>query len=66
MKVGADERSVFSATELAARWGLDVKTIHEAIAQEQIPSFRIGRRVLIPREAVEKLEQGRVLPDRTK
>lgn len=59
----ASEKPVIGVTELAKRWGVDQKTIREAINLGQLPSFRIGRRrVLIPLAAVESMEQGRGLP----
>lgn len=59
----AGEKPVIGVTELAKRWGVDQKTIREAIELGQLPSFRVGRRrVLIPLAAVESMEQGRGLP----
>lgn len=49
-----DLRSSASATltrkDVASTLGVDPRTVTEGIRQGTIPSIRIGRRVLIPRE----------------
>lgn len=58
------ERPVLSVQELARRWGVDVKTIYQAIERGQLPAIRIGKRVIrIPRAIIEQMEQGRVVPE---
>ena len=53
-------RTMLKPKELAERWGVDVKTIYEAIELGQVPIVQVGhRRKLIPIAAVEKIEQGR-------
>ena len=42
-----------TARELASLLGLDRKTVYEGAARGQIPSLRVGRRVLFPRAAIE-------------
>ena len=42
-----------TARELAGLLGVDRKTVYEGAARGQIPSLRIGRRVLFPRAAIE-------------
>lgn len=67
MRRGGDSDAgtpVLTIKELAKRWGLDPKTVRAGIEEGHLPAFRIGRRVLIPRAAVERLEQGRGLPER--
>ena len=52
-----------SVQELADRWQVDVKTIYQAIELGQIPVIRVGKRVLrIPRDFIERLEQGCEVP----
>lgn len=59
------DRPVLTAQELARRWEVDIKTIYQAIELGQIPVIRVGKRVLrIPRMAIERLEQGRVVSER--
>ena len=56
-------RPVFTVKELADRWGVNAKTIREAIAMKQLPAFRVGqRRLLIPAAAVTRFEQGCDVP----
>ena len=59
-------RTMLSSREVAARWGVDVKTIYEAIKAGQLSVLRLGRKgklILIPLAEVEAHErQGRVAP----
>jgi excisionase family DNA binding protein len=50
-----DERLTLSVPEVAARLGLSRNGAYEAVAAGQIPSIRIGRRVLVPRVALDRL-----------
>jgi excisionase family DNA binding protein len=53
------ERDVYSVPEVAARLGVDRNTAYQAIKEGQIPSIRVGHRILVPRAAFERLlEQG--------
>jgi excisionase family DNA binding protein len=52
--------------QVAARWGLDRKTVYAMIQRRELPSRRCGRLVKIPRKAVELWEQASVAPDRTR
>ncbi len=44
---------MIAARELAAMLGVDRKTVYEGAARGEIPSVRVGRRVLFPRTAIE-------------
>lgn len=56
-------RTMLSVGELAERWGVDVKTIREAIELGQLPAVAVGRRrKLVPIAAIERMEQGRDMP----
>lgn len=48
-----DGSLVFTADELAVRLGMDRKTVYDGAARGEIPSRRVGRRVLFPRAAIE-------------
>jgi len=54
-------RLVLSVKEARGRLGLSRGLMYEALRTGQIPSIRIGRRILIPRVALERLldEAGR-------
>ncbi len=57
------KRPVLTVKELAERWGLNIKTVYEAIELKQVPTIKVGRRrILIPRAWVEEME-GRVVPE---
>jgi excisionase family DNA binding protein len=54
------ERDVYSVPEVAARLGVDRNTAYQAIKEGQIPSIRVGHRILVPKAAFERLlEQGK-------
>ena len=46
---------VYDVKAVAQALGLSRNTVYELIRQGQIPSVRLGRRILIPREALENL-----------
>lgn len=48
-------RLVFSVKEARQQLGLSRGLMYEALRSGQIPSIRIGRRILIPRVALEQL-----------
>ena len=48
-----------TARELAALLGVDRKTVYDAARRGEIPSVRVGRRFLFPREAIEAWLSGR-------
>jgi excisionase family DNA binding protein len=50
-----DERLTLSVPEVALRLGLSRNGAYEAVAAGQIPAIRIGRRVLVPRVALERM-----------
>ena len=47
-----------SVAEAGLQLGLGRSLMYEAIRSKQIPSIRIGRRILIPRVALERLLEG--------
>ena len=49
-----DYRLTLSVEEARASLGIGRNTMYEAIHQGQIPFIRIGRRILIPRVALER------------
>jgi excisionase family DNA binding protein len=45
----------------AAKAGVHRKTIYEGVRKRQVPSFRIGRKLLIPRRAFDRLvDEGKI------
>jgi excisionase family DNA binding protein len=49
------ERLVYSAAEVRVLLGLSRASIYEAIRRGEIPSIRVGRRVMVPRAALEAM-----------
>jgi excisionase family DNA binding protein len=47
------ERLTLTVNEAAAVVGVHPLTLREAIRRGEVPSVRVGRRVLIPRKALE-------------
>lgn len=54
MDTEVKERAVYTVAEAAKLLGVGTKQTYEAVYDGTIPSFRIGRRILIPRRAFEK------------
>jgi excisionase family DNA binding protein len=52
------ERLTLTVEEVAATLGISLSHAYEAIRRGEIPSIRIGRRVLVPRAALERLLEG--------
>jgi excisionase family DNA binding protein len=49
------ERSTYTVPEAAQLLGLSRNRTYEAIAAGEVPALRIGRRVLVPRAALERM-----------
>jgi excisionase family DNA binding protein len=57
----AGSRRPYTPRTAAAKAGCNIKTIYEAVAKKQVPSFRLGRKLLIPRRPFDQLvDEGRV------
>jgi excisionase family DNA binding protein len=48
-----EERLTYSVQETAELLGLSVNGTYDAVRQKIIPSLRIGRRIVIPKAALE-------------
>ena len=53
--VVVEERRAFSVSEVAVMLGLHRQTLAAAIRRGELPSVRIGRKVLVPSEALDRL-----------
>ena len=53
-----NELSPLTAKEVAAILDCNVKSVYDAIRRKEIPSIRLGRMLLIPRPAFERLLRG--------
>jgi len=56
------ERLVYTVEEARRLLGLSRGLMYEAIRRGEIPSIHIGRRILVPRAALERLLQQGVIP----
>src|SRR5262245_35967561 len=54
MDYGQD-RMTFSVTEAAGRLGISRAFAYELVARGELPCLRFGRRVVVPRKALERL-----------
>ncbi|MEO9009897.1 MAG: helix-turn-helix domain-containing protein [Nakamurella sp.] len=57
-EVRASRSAVITRTEAAAALGVDPRTITASIENGSIPSVKLGRRVVIPRERFIRLIDG--------
>lgn len=56
-----DSRILMSVPEASRALGIGVRTLREFIARRRIKSVRIGRRVLLRKQDLEKFVEGRVV-----
>jgi excisionase family DNA binding protein len=49
------EREVLTVEEVAKRLGLGRNSAYEGVARGEIPSIRVGRRILVPRVAIDRM-----------
>lgn len=55
-----DNKLTFSVTETARILGIGRNSAYEAVARGEIPVIRVGKRLLVPKAALEKLLNGRL------
>jgi excisionase family DNA binding protein len=51
----SDSRLVLSVTEAAAALGISRAHAYELVARGELPSLRLGRRIVVPRRGLERL-----------
>ncbi|MHB1486639.1 MAG: helix-turn-helix domain-containing protein [Acidimicrobiales bacterium] len=54
------QRLTMTVEEAATALGISRATAYEAVSRGEIPAIRIGRRILIPKVALEKLLEGTI------
>lgn len=55
-----ESKRTFTVDEVAALLCIGRNTAYEAVKGGEIPSIRIGRRILVPRDALERMLSGDV------
>jgi excisionase family DNA binding protein len=58
LKLPAEDRLVFTVSEAAALLGISRSFAYEAAKKGEIPTMHIGRRILVPKAALERLLSG--------
>lgn len=58
MAKGTNTTEVLTVEEASKRLRLSRNAVYEAIARSEIPSIRFGRRILVPRAALDRLLSG--------
>jgi excisionase family DNA binding protein len=59
---GDVQRSTMSVDEAGQRLGISRNAAYQAVREGQIPSIRIGRRILVPKAAFERMLDGAEQP----
>jgi excisionase family DNA binding protein len=59
MPTDADQRLTYTVPETARLLGISRGAAYAAAAERMIPTIRMGRRLLVPRAALERLLEGR-------
>jgi excisionase family DNA binding protein len=52
------DRLVMTVREVASALGISKTHAYELIAREELPALRLGRRIVVPRRALERLVNG--------
>jgi excisionase family DNA binding protein len=53
-----DNRLVLTVSEAAAALGISRAHAYELVARGELPSLRLGRRIVVPRRGLERLLDG--------
>ena len=56
--MGHDNRLVLTVTEAATALGISRPHAYELVARGDLPSLRLGRRIVVPRHGLERLLDG--------
>ena len=60
-----EDRVVLTVNEVAKLLGLSRASAYQGVARGEIPSIRVGRRILVPRQALERMLEGDSKPGKT-
>lgn len=53
-----DERHTYTVDEVAERLGISRNAAYDAVHRGELPALRIGRRIVVPRAALDRLLSG--------
>jgi excisionase family DNA binding protein len=53
-----DQRDTYTVPEVARRLGISRNAAYEGVQRREIPSIRIGHRIVVPRPALERMLRG--------
>jgi excisionase family DNA binding protein len=53
-----DERATISVVEAAQKLGIGRNQAYEAVGRGEIPTIKIGRRILVPKIALDRMLSG--------
>jgi excisionase family DNA binding protein len=56
--VGKQSGTTFTVRDVADRYGIGLVSAYEAVRRGDIPSIRIGKRIIILKSALERFEAG--------
>lgn len=56
--MNGNERLVLTVTEAAGVLGISRAHAYELVARRELPALRLGRRIVVPRRALERLVNG--------
>lgn len=64
MATATDNRRTLTVPEVASILGISVRHCYDVIREGQLPSLRLGSRVLVPADQLEKLLAGDELSEK--
>jgi len=59
LKARIDEPEVWTVAQVAAKLGINRNSVYESCHKREIPSIRVGKLILIPKEAFAAYMAGR-------
>ena len=58
-----DERATYTVSEAGRRLGIGRNSAYEAARRKEIPTIKVGRRILVPRTQLDRLLHGQSMND---
>ncbi len=54
-----ESEATYTVEALAKRWNIGRVSAYEAVKRGEIPHFKVGKRILISKAAIERMENGK-------